>query len=172
MAVAFGSRVKRVLRAVWDGPFSLGSLSRPASLGDVLAKIIEIVWKSVISVFGVLVVSVLAVVGYSLYLDATRPSAEDIVLTIRLNDVGCSSEFPVGIIAKNNSSHTVKSMNYSIYANEIGRSTNLVEYGYLSSDFIVGPGEVVAWCIAEPILKYSSRDSVIWSAVPSYVSFE
>ena len=34
-----------ILGAIWNGPFDVGKLTQPVSVGDVLLKILEVLWR-------------------------------------------------------------------------------------------------------------------------------
>jgi hypothetical protein len=69
MSIAY--RLGRAVRAVWNGPFHIGKLSRPVSVGDVLLKMLETMWRGAIGLIGV-VVSVVA--AYALWAEVLSPN--------------------------------------------------------------------------------------------------
>ena len=44
------------MRSVWNGPFNIGKLSQPVSVGDVFLKVLETAWRSVVAVFAILLI--------------------------------------------------------------------------------------------------------------------
>lgn len=39
-----------ILQSVWNGPFYVGKLTQPVSVGDVLLKILEVLWRGTIAI--------------------------------------------------------------------------------------------------------------------------
>lgn len=163
--------LKRMLGAVWSGPFSLGPLKRPATVGDIIAKMLEVIWKSLMALVAA-ALAIGATVGVaSLWTQATSPQPSDIQLIAKARDPECDPDLPFSITATNESSSTVSSLTYSIQATEEGRSTNLVKRYAWESDFLISPGKTVAWCIETPRLEPLPDGRVIWRAQPRYATF-
>lgn len=59
--VQMAAEKKGLVRAVWDGPFYIGPLSRPVSVGDVLLKTLETLWRAILSIVALLVVGGLGI---------------------------------------------------------------------------------------------------------------
>lgn len=55
---------KRIIRLVWNGPFHIGKLSPPVSVGDALLKMLETAWRLILTVVGLLFLIGLALFGY------------------------------------------------------------------------------------------------------------
>jgi hypothetical protein len=55
-----------IIRSVWNGPFFIGKLAQPVSVGDVILKSLEVVYRLIIVVIGLLaaVAAILAVYSY------------------------------------------------------------------------------------------------------------
>lgn len=113
------SGTKRIIRATWNGPFHIGKLSPPTSVGDVLLKVLETAWRLFL-----VAVSLLVAIGLSLvvwiYLlnpvffsslkdqvpapasNAATPEPQLSLTTLEQSDwekigMGCSCSFTVGI---------------------------------------------------------------------------
>lgn len=47
---------KQLLLMAWNGPFSLGPLTKPVKFGDLLVKIMEISWKAAFVALSVFII--------------------------------------------------------------------------------------------------------------------
>ena len=59
----------KIFRIIWDGPFYIGLLTRPISVGDVLIKVLETLWRAAVAVIALVAVLAGAVAAWSLVLE-------------------------------------------------------------------------------------------------------
>jgi hypothetical protein len=182
-----------ILQSIWNGPFFVGKLTQPVSVGDVLLKILEVLWRAIISMIGLGV----SVAGYFYYVypvlyppikDSITGSAiyaadlPPVVKTVSLNGkllapskdeiekTPCSSEFPLRISLFNEGSKTISRINFDVEGYAPGFSTNYVDgIGYAASERIIRPGQGWSSCY-----KVSTKNGgnarqlqyklVVWSA--------
>jgi hypothetical protein len=150
--VAEGKR--EFIRAVWNGPFYVGPLSRPVSVGDVILIALETLWRGILLIVGVVVASLGCILAWTEVLEPNLfpPLKTQISAAVSYDDgstnlpaIGkpfrCSAEFPLKIALSNKSQRTVGSINFSIEGRAAGRSSNVVRSAaLLESDKVIAPG--------------------------------
>lgn len=67
-----GNSTKRIIRLVWNGPFHIGKLSPPVSVGDVLLKVLETAWRLILAIVGLLLIIGLSLVAWIYVVEARR----------------------------------------------------------------------------------------------------
>lgn len=168
-----GETAKRIARSVWNGPFYIGQLSSPTSVGDVLLKILETLWRVAISAVSILIVATVGIgtwvylepvlfpplksqiIGYATYDDGSElqpppPLASGSDATLR-QPFRCTPQHPIKLTFTNNSNKTLGRMVFSLRGNETGYSNNLVEYGdWIEANAIISPGYTrdVCWAVS------------------------
>ena len=148
------ARVFATARAVWNGPFYIGKLARPVSLGEVALKLLETIWRSVI-VLAAAAGSVVAAAAAWEARPLPRKLSEQIVGTAYLGNSVCDAIYPLSVILKNNSKERIGRVNFHVAAYEPGRSTDLVPAGsgdYVS-DFIIPANGTMPMCWETPSLS-------------------
>lgn len=163
-----------ILQSIWNGPFHVGKLAQPISVGDVLLKILEVLWRAIISVIALSV----CVAVYVTYIhSALFPPLKDniiaeafyaadfvapppLVQTVtggspRVPSVDdmetqpCSKDFPVRITFRNTGSKSVTDVRYQLEGYAPGRSDDYLEYQTSqTSDLILRPGFGFSGCYA------------------------
>lgn len=163
---------RRAARAVWSGPFAIGPLTQPVSLGAALLRLLEVIWKFGIAVL-VGVITALAMAAVWEPIDRMiNPSLESqLAGEAHFDPQSCSKEFPVVVIVRNRSNRVLASAQIDLVVRQPGRSTNLNKEPSFDWDAIVQPGKANALCYRFPTdiaddpktLEYSVN---IWSALP------
>lgn len=141
---------------VWNGPFHVGSLTRPVSVGDAILKVLETLWRVLVLVIVVPVFVLLIVAIWQYIIDPTLfpPLKNKVQATARWDDgaapivttVGapkpfrCTKDYPIKVEFYNRSRRTIRDTSFSIEANIPGRSSNVVDH-YFSAhlDAIMQP---------------------------------
>lgn len=59
----FGRTIRRAMRKIWDGPFVTPAISSPVSVGWVLLKVLETIWR-----LGVILLSTVLLLAFAAYL--------------------------------------------------------------------------------------------------------
>ena len=158
---------RSIVRKIWDGPFYIGPLSRPVSVGDVLLKALETLWRTLLSLVAIAVVLVAGVVAW---LEVIQPMVfppleKQIDVEVSYDDgsvreppiVGpsdqqpfhCSPDFPLKIAFFNRSQKPISKIRFSVEGRAVNRSTNVVEYGsWRESDTIIPAGYTWKSCWA------------------------
>lgn len=141
-------------RAVWNGPFYIGKLARPVSLGDVAMKVLETIWRG--AILFVTVIAVVIAVAVAWDARPTPPSlADQIVGTASLGNPDCDATYPLHVALKNNSKQRVGTINFRVAVYEPGRSTNLAAVGSdtYTSDVIIPAAKTLTMCWQAPSLS-------------------
>ena len=155
---------KGLVRAVWNGPFYIGPLSRPVSVGDVLLKTLETLWRAILSIVVLLVVGGLGIAAWVQVIEPTffPPLKTQISATATYDDgsaklpptIGekpfrCSPDYPIRIAFKNDSKATIGHLNFSIEGRPANRSDNVVEGAtWRQTDLIIPAGRTAIFCWA------------------------
>lgn len=170
--MVLGDLGKRAAQAVWSGPFAIGPLTQPISLGAALLRILEVIWKFGIAVL-VAGIAALALAAAWETIDRTlNPSLESqLAAEAHFDPESCSKEFPIVVIVRNRSRRPLASAQIDLVVRQPGRSTNLNKEPSFDWDAIVQPGKANALCYQFPAdmtddpktLEYTVN---IWSASP------
>lgn len=159
---------KGFIHSIWNGPFFIGKLSPPVSVGDVLLKIMETVWRLLVAAIGLVLLIALALVAWIYVLEPSLfPPLKDQIEVEAMFDDGsgpppinispagaqveepfhCSPEFPLKIKFANRSSEPVGRVGFSIEGYEQGRSRNLVRNGgWREADAVIPSGYTWTSC--------------------------
>jgi len=146
---------------IWHGPFHLGPLQRPVSVGDALLKLFEVVWKGFVAVIIAVIGAVLSIAVYLNFLQP-KPLDKQIQTLARVDRKLCSDpKFPLLVRFTNNSTKTIGLIDFQVEARRWGTTTDLNnDYVGLKSDTIIPAHEQLAWCYALPenLTGYNPRD--------------
>jgi hypothetical protein len=153
---------KTLLRAVWDGPFYIGPLSRPVSVGDVLLKALETLWRSVLSIVVLLVVGAVGIAAWVQVIEPTffPPLKSQIKATAEYDDGSaklppplmgepfrCTPDYPIKITFSNRSKEAIGQLSFSIEARPANRSDNVAEgVSWQQADAIIPAGHTWYSC--------------------------
>lgn len=171
MAIAY--KLGRATRAIWNGPFYIGKLAQPASVGDVLLKVLETIWRTVVALILLIAIG-LGIGGLWVQLLAPLmfPPLKDQIVATAIYDVEgvtpppivqkgsdrpetkfrCTADYPLKVIFRNRSSETAAEIGFAIEARRSGYSKNLVSYSQSTyeNDYILRPGRAAAQCWSLP----------------------
>lgn len=163
--------MSRLIRTLWNGPFFAGQVPNAPTVGWVLLKLLECIYRALLCILGV-GIAASAVATLWPYLDP--PLSSKVIAIIKPNDSNCrESEFgTAGIEIHNESNVTVGRTEVRISAFRSGVSTDLVPYSQNRMVFngIIEAGTGIAYCITLPELGTLSQQSVAWSASINYAS--
>lgn len=175
--------VKRGLAAMWNGPFYIGPLARPVSVGDVLMKLLETTWRGgLVLAAAAGVLSVVVVVSEAMQADEANPydahtaaaMYESLTLSEQMSGravfdrAACPDVAkPLRISLTNGSTENVGLIVYAVDIREAGRSTVLNSQAKTIhgedqdqlwfSDTIMAPGQTETTC--SPMPKLAGRPS-------------
>ena len=151
--------------AIWNGPFHIGKLSQPASIGDVLLKILETLWR-----FAIALLSLGMLLGAGLaawikviepiifppakskidilaeyddgtnYYTIVEPPSSSRTKSLPKKPFRCSLGYPIKVSFYNNSNKPITRVNFSLEANLKESSRNFISAAdAMSFDGIIGP---------------------------------
>jgi len=161
-----GRKLKSIIFAFWDGPFHVGVLSSPVSIGDVLLKVLETIWRAAALLFLLglaLAVFVLGAIVWDEHLESvfsppleSKVSAEVHHYEGPMPDgwpllenadgsagfsVPCMSTYPLSVTFSNESDRPIGRTVFSIVGTYPGRTSNQLDYASnLESDAVILPG--------------------------------
>ena len=167
-----GTRINATARAIWNGPFHMGALSRPVSVGDVLLKLLETMWRAIVALITLLVVGGLVIAAWVLVVEPTffPPLQSKIVASASYDDgisplppvirtvtdvprkgapppFRCTKEYPVKVLFTNTSGKLVSQLSFSIRGMPPGRSGDVIEDGtWRQADVLIRPGFTWSSC--------------------------
>lgn len=183
--VHMAAKIKGLVRAVWNGPFHIGPLSRPVSVGDVLLKTLETLWRGIVSIVVLLVVCGLGIAAWVQIIEPVFfPPLKSRISAIATYDDGsaklppaigekpfrCSPDYPIKVAFKNNSKATFGHLDFSIEGRPANRSNNVVEgAAWRQADTIIPAGYTWRSCWAVSIEQGFSPETLdykieIWGA--------
>lgn len=170
-ALAIG---RRTVRAAWNGPFHIGPLARPASVGDVLLKLLETTWRAafIAALTGGAVWSAVEVSG--LWAEPYKPLEEQVEFTVQLPSEICTEkQYPMFVGVVNRSAERIGSVSFTVHAYQEGKSTDWAAEpdGYVD-DTILKPGEGAGYCYERPRLRdgLSPGTKLVYQAKATLVS--
>ena len=176
---------KGLVRAIWNGPFYIGPLSRPVSVGDVLLQTLETLWRAILSIVLLLIVGGLGIAAWVQIIEPTffPPLKTQIIATATFDDgsaklppaIGekpfrCSPDYPIRVAFKNNSKTTIGHLDFSIEGRPANRSDNVVEgASWRQADTIIPAGYTWQSCWAVSVGQGLSPETLdykvsIWGA--------
>lgn len=138
----------------------------PVSVGDVLMKILETIWRFLVSVVAIAAAG--AAVIYIQYLrEEPYVPLERKIETAASYEPGvrCAPDHPIYVRFKNKSNEEIGRIDFSIEAREFGRSTNLAAYNESYLDYVLGSDGVADACFKLPSVSSSvALQNLRWSA--------
>lgn len=175
----------RLIRAVWNGPFYIGPLSRPVSVGDVLLKTLEVLWRMVISTVVLILIIALGIAAWVQLIEPTFfPPLKAQISATAIYDDGtkewppslngkrfrCTPDYPIQVEFRNQSKTTIGHLDFAIEGRPANRSDNVVQQAaWMQSDEIIPPGYSWQGCWAVTVPEGVSPRSldykvVVWGA--------
>lgn len=163
-----------VVRRVWNGPFYIGKLEQPATVGDVLLKVLETLWRAFLVLIALsLLFLFLTLAWYGVLSPTLFPPLSKSITISATYDAGiapivylgpkpskpfrCTKDYPIKIEFHNTSRTTVRSVAFDISANAQSHSTNLAQFpSYFTSDVVMAPG--TGWIQCYNVLVQTGYD--------------
>lgn len=164
-----------MLRSIWNGPFFVGKLTQPVTVGDVMLKILEVLWRGLMALVGLMLGTAAVVAAYVYVIEPEffPPAKDSVKVTaiyaadfddpppaIRTVTGGqalpsmaevenrkCARDFPIRISIYNNGSKPITGVRYSLEGYQPDYSSNYVlGSDYVNSERIIPPGEGFSVC--------------------------
>jgi hypothetical protein len=157
----------RAMMAIWRGPFAIGPLTRPVSVGDALAKVLEVCWKLVL----ILACSVAAIVAFAVGQPALENTfrtdlTKKVTMSLVLDPKECSAQgSPLKATITNNSRASLGRVTFHIGVREVNHSTDL-NAGALESysDVVLAPKYWQTRCYPLPETNAAAGSPLAFSA--------
>lgn len=100
-------------RSIWNGPFYIGKLTQPVSVGDVMMKVLETLWRTALVGVALFAGLIALILGNSRMESRRNDDAERNVVVNAHRDPSCQpGEFAVTI--QNNSKYTITYASYRV----------------------------------------------------------
>jgi hypothetical protein len=183
--MSFAYSLGRAFRAIWNGPFYIGKLSQPVSIGDTLMKILETAWRTLAAVVILILIVALMISGWAYILNPVFfPPAKDyleisvefddgtkhIPPTVSLPVAGiastvkipfrCDKSYPMKVTIANNGNRPISDVRFSLVGRAAGFSTNYISGGdYFESPKIIKPH--MGWMSCYSVLFKDDADPAI-----------
>lgn len=136
-------------RAIWNGPFYIGPLTRPVSVGDVLMKVLETAWRGAVLIGG----TVGAFVAWFLIGDwfderATNAAKLKTDVIVRYDIEACPTSAPIHALIGNRSNRTLSWVSYEVQVLDRpgGRNVAPDRLTRLTVSDPIAPGRGLAFC--------------------------
>jgi hypothetical protein len=165
--------IRSATKALWNGPFYVGKLERPISVGEALLKLFETAWRAGV-LFIIFWIVVIAAIAMGVGIEALRqPNAKDMTASVRLFDPGCGVEFPITTRVQNRSWFAdAKVIHLSVAASRKGSSENLISAPAVDHTALTRPSRStdLCWQFSDLPLKAGEKVSDLdWSVAVSGV---
>jgi hypothetical protein len=157
----------RWLRKVWDGPFKTPPLQQPISVGWVLLKIFESLWRLF------LVVCLLVASGLlAIWISTLNPLSSRVRVEISDSAECRAKGYPIRALITNRSSKTLGEVDVELKVYPRGKSENVASYLSATHELrdILGPHERNGYCLAMPELEPGSTGPYTVAANVTYAS--
>lgn len=146
---------KRIARAIWDGPFYIGKLTRPVTTGEAILKYFETSWRITVVILAAALAIALGALGWVKILNPWLHPALEKKVAVRVtyddglaangqpvaNDKGdrCSPDHPIKVHLENQSGKAITDIAFVIEGRRDGFSSNLLTGNNFKSDVILQP---------------------------------
>lgn len=153
---------------IWGGPFRTPPLQHPITVGWVLLKLFETIWRLLL-----IVVIVAVLVGGWAWYSQSHPLASQVEVDVAQYSPECKDpEYPVRVVVRNNSKKTLGAFDLEFRLYEQGKTENVVPYGSRRSEFhdILKPGYQIESCFRMPEAEPGSTGPYLVAADVTYAA--
>lgn len=182
------SKARKIIRLVWNGPFHVGPLSSPVSLGDALLKILQTVWRAAVLLTAILLLLLTIVLGAiawedhlkervfpplaaSVSVEVRHYSDPDIPVLLENPDgtanlaMPCMKEYPLSVSFYNGSDEPLSRIFFAIRGYVPGRTSNvLIAADELEADALILPGRKWQTCYSAQTDDQIDLDGLVYDA--------
>ena len=165
-----------LITAIWNGPFYVGKLTQPVSVGDVLLKILEVVWRGLIAMVALMLGTAAAIAGYIYVITPVffPPAKDSLVVSASYTAENlqppplvttatggapavpsgedfaskpCEREYPIRVTILNKGDKPVTKFRFYLEGYQPNLSTNFLDQmGSVTSESIIQPGYTWSAC--------------------------
>jgi hypothetical protein len=154
---------------VWGGPFRTPPLQHPITVGWVLLKLLETIWR----VFLLALVAIALLIGGIWFSQETSLSSQVKVKLSRATDYCRAKGWPIEAQITNSSRKTIGEIGLKFRVYPYGRSEDVAAY-VAGSDrelhSIMRPGETLDWCFSMPQIGSNATGPFTLMADVTYAS--
>lgn len=165
-------------RAIWNGPFYIGKLERPVSVGDAIMKILETLWRvGIIGLIGF--AALLVALSYSSWsANQVRDQAlADTDIVVRANFAGCPVGSPIEVTLGNRGTKALTFITYNVRIIDPVNGQDLapMHFKVRSHSDRMEPDQGMRWCLSpdDELMTtppFQLRSDMLLSGEVTYVS--
>ena len=158
----------RWLARVWGGPFKTPPLQQPITVGWVLLKLLETIWRLFLVVF-----IVAALAGGWVWMSQEQPLAPQVKVDVAQYSPNCKDpEYPVSVVITNDSNKTLGEIDLAFRLYEQGKSVNVATYDWARVELhdILKPNYRMQNCYRIPTGEPGSKAPYIVTADVIYAA--
>jgi hypothetical protein len=155
-------------RKVWDGPFKTPPLAQPITVGWVLLKVFETIWR-----LSLVLCVVIALFAIGIWYSERNPLASQIAVNLGQSSDECRAKgFPIHADIENKSSKMIGEVDIQLRVYPQGSSKDVVSYSGSHHELhnIMRPGQALGWCFPMPELEPGSTGPFTVAADVTYAS--
>ena len=171
------------LKIVWNGPFHIGPLSQPVSVGDVLLKVLETIWRAFISLVYLALLTTAVVFLWTMvvqpvfYPPAKKyalasaefddgseamapppminviPKGETAPILPPAKPVRCTPDYPLKVSVWNTGRSPIQDVSVSVTGSADGMTAAIVDVPYLVVPRIIAPDRGWIQCYALSVTR-------------------
>lgn len=121
-------------RAIWNGPFYIGPLERPVSVGDVLMKVLETLWRTGLVIIGLAATALVLLLAWTWKTSEEQKRAlEQMQISVRYDPDICGADRPLVVTFTNDGRRKITSVSYSVgILDSSGRDVAPAHFLYIS----------------------------------------
>lgn len=153
--------------SVWGGPFKTPSLQHPITVGWVLLKLFETIWRLFL-----IVAAAAAAVGAWAWYSQLNPLKSKVKIEVAQSSPDCKDPaYPVKVLLTNESNKTLGQVNFEFRLYEQGKSENVAISNHVQRhDDILEPGYWVRYCYPMPLARTGSKGPYFLAADVTYAA--
>lgn len=142
-------------RSIWNGPFYIGKLTRPVSVGDAIMKVLETLWRTAIILILAFAAFLAVILGNS-WLENRRnaDALKHVVVDAHADDSCRQGEFAITI--RNNSKYTLTYVSYRVNMTLNGADVTPEHLRHLWTGSDISPAHSLTTCHSTAWTSYGS----------------
>lgn len=181
----------KLITAIWNGPFYIGKLSQPVTVGDVLLKLLETLWRAVVSVIAILLALGASLAAWIYVIEPVifPPAKGKVEISADYDDgtgvvitnipppgggsyakqppkpFRCSKDYPIKVTIMNKSRDEITDVTFSLEAFMPNSSRNVIKTsGSYRNDVVLKPKSGWITCYSAEIEQGFDANSLVFKA--------
>lgn len=158
--------MNRILRAVWNGPFHIGKLERPVSMGDAVMKVLETAWRAVVLAVAAYAAFIAAIFFMAWREEQRRESRiASIAIDARADFANCPTSNPIRVTIRNRGKVKLARVYYQVNITDPARELGIAppHFSYLETKKSIEPGSGLTVCLNPNVTPYG--DAIQWDGL-------